>query len=197
MLSSFLRTTARADASPAPGHGAAGTKGAPRGPQRQPRPSRPQPCGRLVCFSDADRKNRPSAGAKEVLTRLKRRFSAPGARRAVMFCCEKTPAAPRFRPKRAKRKAADRPRRSLSLPTDPNTGGGKGAAGPRFAYINAKNRSSHPFRTVFGPFRPRLQATLQRKQPVETPFHPMEIHFHPMETRKPPGPRRRARAKAP
>ena len=178
---------------PGPGKRGSGHERGSRGPQRQPRPSRPQPRGRLVCFSDADKKNRPSAGAKEVLTRLKRRFSAPGARRAVMFCCEKTPAAPRFRPKRAKRKAADRPRRSLSLPTDPNTGGGKGAAGPRFAYINAKNRPFPPFphrlRAISSPFAGHFAAQTSHGNAVPSNGNPFSSHGNVRTSRPaPPGP---------
>lgn len=193
MLSSFLRTTARANADAAPGKRGRSRERGSRGPQQRPRPSRPQPRGRLVCFSDADRKNRPSAGAKEVLTKLKRRLFAPGARLAVMFCCEKAPAAPLFRPKRAKRKAAFVPRRALSLPTDQNAGGGKGAAGPRFAYINAKKRPfppfPHRFQAISPPFAGHFAAQTSHGNAVPSHGNPFSSHGNARTSRPaPPGP---------
>lgn len=111
-----------------------------------------------------------------------------------MFCCEKTPAAPPFRPKRAKRKAAARPRRSLSLPTDQNAGGGKGAAGPRFAYINAKNRPFRAFpyglRAISSPFAGHFAAQTAHGNAVPSHGNPFSSHGNARTSRPaPPGPR--------
>lgn len=132
-----------------------------------------------------------------MLTKLKRRPAAPGGRPVVTFCWEKSRSRALFRRKRAKEKAALRPRRAPLPADDRNAGGGKGSPRPVFAFVNAKNR---PFTAVPTPFAglSATQTGLENLFPslaisfpsLGNPFSPHGISFppHPAPHSPPAGP---------